>query len=356
MTGPAPATRTKFVRVLRYVPVTVWAVALLLYCIFFGLPLARGDMLAWVAVGLLAASVIRRRVGTAILDFLPFALVIVGYDNLRGLADSLGMPTHWYYPIKLDKAMFGGTLPTVWIQEHLRYRHVQWWETFVGLTYISYFVLPIATAAVLWLRSRRDYFRWVLRYVALEFFGFACFALVPTAPPWAAARCTPADVVGNPSHPACMDQRPGLANGGLTGLLHHVHEGVHPFVNRDSVRALNYFHITRADVLLKEGQSTSDLVAAMPSLHSGGIMLFSIFMWRRVNWKWRPLLAIYPLMMTFTVVYTGEHYVVDVLAGWAAAAMVSVAAVWVERWLARRKERKAVAADEAPRPAPVPAA
>ena len=32
--------------------------------------------------------------------------------------------------------------------------------------------------------------------------------------------------------------------------------------------------------------------------------------------RWRPLLIAYPLAMAFTVVYTGEHYVVDVLLGW----------------------------------------
>jgi membrane-associated phospholipid phosphatase len=353
-------TGRSLLRALRFVPAALWVAGLALYCVFYGLPLDRGTMLAWIAVGLLAAGVVRHRVGSALLDFLPFAIVIVGYDNLRGLADSLGMPTYWYYPLNIDKAMFGGTLPTVWIEEHLRYHDVQWWETIVGLTYISYFVLPFATAAVLWLRNRRDYFRWVLRYLALELTGFVCFALIPTAPPWAAARCLPAEVADHPSHPVCMDQPPGFANGGLTGLLHNVHEGVHPFVTRDSVRALNSFHITRADVLLREGQNTSDLVAAVPSLHSAGIMLFSIFMWRRVSWWWRPVLLIYPLLMTFTVVYTGEHYVFDVLTGWAAAALVSIAAVWVERWLDRRRMRKVLAAalrrpspsSSAPRPSP----
>jgi membrane-associated phospholipid phosphatase len=347
-------TAATLVRALRFAPAVLWVVGLALYCVFLGLPLDRGTMLAWLALGLLAASVARRQVRSAVFDFLPFVVVIVGYDNLRGLADSLGRPTYWYYPLNIDKWMFGGHLPTVWIQEHLRYRKVQWWETFVGLTYISYFVLPLGTAAVLWLRNRRDYFRWALRYVALEFTGFVCFALVPTAPPWAAARCLPAEVANHPSHPVCMDQPPGLAAGGLTGVLHNVHEGVHPFVTRDSVRALNYFHITRADSLVREGQNVSDLVAAVPSLHSGGILLFSIFMWRRVRWWWRPLLALYPLAMTFTVVYTGEHYIFDVLTGWAGAVLVSVIAIRVEGWLARRRRRRSGPGATAPARRPLP--
>jgi membrane-associated phospholipid phosphatase len=61
-------------------------------------------------------------------------------------------------------------------------------------------------------------------------------------------------------------------------------------------------------------------------------------MWRRVRWGWRPVLAAYPLLMTFTVVYTGEHYVIDVLAGWLAAVLVTLLAVFVERRLFRRHE------------------
>lgn len=337
MTAEPPPVRP-WLRVARRGALLSWALALTLYCVFLGLPLDRGGMLFWVGLGLVAASIGRRRVRTAILDFLPFGVVLVGYDFLRGIASTLGRPTYWYYPIDIDKKMFFGQLPTVWVQEHLRYRPLQWWEMVVGLCYVSYFVVPLVTAGLLWLRNRRDFFRWSYRYVALELVGFTSFALVPTAPPWAAARCTPADVAGHPAHPACIDQMPALAQGGLTGMLSHTHAGVHPYVVRDSVRALNFFHITRADYLLRNGQQISDLVAAVPSLHSGGIMLFSIFMWRRVRWGWRPVLAAYPLLMTFTVVYTGEHYVIDVLTGWLAAVLVTMLAVFVERRLFRQHE------------------
>jgi membrane-associated phospholipid phosphatase len=30
----------------------------------------------------------------------------------------------------------------------------------------------------------------------------------------------------------------------------------------------------------------------------------------------RPVLAVYPLAMTFALVYTGEHYAVDCVLGW----------------------------------------
>jgi membrane-associated phospholipid phosphatase len=55
-------------------------------------------------------------------------------------------------------------------------------------------------------------------------------------------------------------------------------------------------------------------VAAMPSLHMG--VTFAVFLFaRRANrWLGRIMLA-YVLLMGFSLVYMGEHYVTDVLVG-----------------------------------------
>jgi membrane-associated phospholipid phosphatase len=59
-----------------------------------------------------------------------------------------------------------------------------------------------------------------------------------------------------------------------------------------------------------------NLVAAIPSLHAGLTAAVAAFLWTRVARKWRPLLVAYVLVMAFTLVYTAEHYVVDILLGW----------------------------------------
>jgi membrane-associated phospholipid phosphatase len=55
-------------------------------------------------------------------------------------------------------------------------------------------------------------------------------------------------------------------------------------------------------------------------------MMLALFFWSRARWWVRALLVTYAVAMGLTLVYTGEHYVVDVLVGWAYAA-VSVLAV-----------------------------
>ena len=68
-------------------------------------------------------------------------------------------------------------------------------------------------------------------------------------------------------------------------------------------------------------------VAAMPSLHAAFPLMLLLFFWSAGRWV-RLGLGLYTLAMAFTLVYGGEHFVADILAGWAMAlgvhALVSV--------------------------------
>ncbi len=44
--------------------------------------------------------------------------------------------------------------------------------------------------------------------------------------------------------------------------------------------------------------------------------------------------------MSFTLVYTGEHYVADVLLGWIYALATYLAVTRIRAWLARRKQAR----------------
>jgi hypothetical protein len=302
-----------------------------------GIPFDREGLLLWIAIGLGVASIGRhpKWLLWVALDFLPFALVLIAYDYLRGLSDKLGMPTWWYPQVDVDKFLFAGHEPTIWLQEHLKHPDVRWYDVLVTLCYCSFFFLPYITAGVLWLRSRADFYRWSLRFVGLSFLGFALFALIPAAPPWAAARCTRYDLGGHPRDPTCMfyDNHAG----GILGVMTSSQPGANPWIERISTRGLSELHLSVARSLLDKGQGTVDPVAAVPSLHLGGTVLFVIFMWPRVSRWWRPVLVAYPIAMTFSLTYSAEHYVADCLAGALAAVVISVAANRFERWRKRSR-------------------
>lgn len=329
-----------FVRGLRWFAVAIWICLFSEYIYERGIPYFRSDLLMFLAMGVFAASIGKRNMFFVVLDFFPLALVLILYDQLRGISDSLGFPTLWHPQVDFDRAMFFGHEPTVWLQSHIEYPQVQWWEAFVALCYVSFFFLPYVTAAVLWLRSRTDFYRWSLRFVALSFLGFTFFALTPSAPPWAAAVCTAKQVANHPYDPYCMANDPmAVPGGGILGQMHQTHVGAYPVVERLVGRGFADLHLSFASALIKAGQGGVDAVAAIPSLHAGGIMLFTIFMWNRLSKWWRPFLVFYPIFMVFTLVYTAEHYVFDCLLGWLAAAFVCVVANAIERLIRKHRRR-----------------
>jgi membrane-associated phospholipid phosphatase len=333
-----PPARHPAVRWIGWAAIAVWLVALVVQLNVAGVPLDRQGVLAWIAAGLLAFSIGRRPLWTVIVDWLPFAAVLIIYDYARGMSESVGLPVLWQQPVDVDRFLGGGTVPTVWLQEHLKLGHSTWWEAVVSLTYVSFFLVPYLVAGVLWLRSRSAFHQWALRFVTMSFLGVVCFVLLPAAPPWAAAACRPVDVQGGPSNPACMYFSPRyIGSHSLLGAMHTSHPGATPWVERLSGRGWSTLHIPVARQLLDEGQKTVDLVAAMPSLHAGCTLLFVLFIWRRVNRWWRPLLVAYPLLMAFTLIYSAEHYLVDVLAGWVMAVFVHLGFNRLER---RRKRAR----------------
>ncbi len=341
-------------RGVRWASELIWVVGSALSFYYEGVPFDRSGLLLWIALGLVAASIGRRATWTVVVDLLPLAAVLIAYDYLRGVSETLGMPTWWYPQAEVDRVLFVGRIPTVWLQERLRHADVRWYDVLACLCYISFFFLPYVTAGALWLRSRADFYRWSLRFVSLSFVGFVLFALFPTAPPWAASQCTPAQVATHPDNPPCLNAGPGpVADGGLLGQLHHTPAGAPRWIERIPLRGFDELHLGVARSLLAEGQQVVDQVAAVPSLHAGGTMLFVLFMWRRVRTWCKPLLVGYPILMAFSLTYSGEHYVSDQLAGWLCAVLVFLAAERVERrWAQRRRRTRLPAADTLESPSP----
>lgn len=334
---PPDRSQRRILRRLRWAAVAAYLLAFGYSAATTGVPVDREALVLWVCLGLAVACIGRRpvRVVWLAVDFVPFVLVLVAYDYLRGMADTAGMPTWWHPQIEVDKLLFFGQVPTVWLQEHLKHDRpagLRWYDVVVALTYYSFFFLPYVTAGVLWLRRRADFYGWTLRFVALSFVCFLFFLLVPAAPPWAAAHCTAAEVAAHPHAVACMYTTGVPPPGALLGEFHLTQPGANPWVERIAGDGLHPLHLGIAQELWTKGFVRADPVAAVPSLHLGATVLFCLFLWGRVDATWRPLLVIYPMVMMFSLAYGGEHYVSDGIAGALAA--------WLVHALANRFERR----------------
>jgi hypothetical protein len=342
-------SRDRRLTLARRVAITTWILVVAYRSVTDGLAFNRELLLLYIATGLIAASIGRGRTAFAVLrDWLPFALVLLLYDLSRGAATLLGAPTLWRFQPDADRWLFFGTVPTVWLQERLKLPQPPWWEVIISGIYMSFFVLPYVVAGVLWLHNRSDWAAFIRRFVALSFAALVVYIVMPAAPPWAAARCTPADIAAGPSDPHCMYRSSaGVPDGGLLGAMRTSLPGAHQFVERISTRGWGTLHLQSAGALVNSGQASVNLVAAIPSLHAALTAMISIFLWRRVRRGWRPLLVAYPLAMAFVLVYSAEHFVVDILLGWALAAIVSLVFGLFDAWWSRRRRSKSALADAA---------
>ncbi|QGS26793.1 phosphatase PAP2 family protein [Gordonia bronchialis] len=323
----------------RRIAIGAWILLIVGEFLLEGLAVDRTSLIILMCLGLLANCIGRRKMITVIVDWLPFALILILYDLVRNFAQAINMPTHWHLAVDVDHWMFGVN-PTVWLQSHLKEPTAPWWEVIVSIVYMSFFIIPYAVAGVLWLRDRTAWRRYAACFVATSFLGLIGYTMVPAAPPWAAAKCTAADVVDYPRDPACMYQEAGPVEGNLLGDVEPTHPGAAPYVERISSRGWNFLGIAMASSLVEVGQGKSNLVAAIPSLHAGLSMLLALFMWPRVKALGKTLFMAYPLAMAFALVYTAEHYVFDILLGWGLAAIVIAAYHVIDRtWLIPRRER-----------------
>jgi hypothetical protein len=283
----------------RRVALVLYFAGLVVWSYDYGIPVQRELVILWTLGALACVSIGRhpRQILQLAVDWLPMVIVLGAYDFTRGAADSLGIGVHYHPMIDFDKALFFGEVPTEWLQAHLYDPEVlSAWNVVFTLVYTSYFIVPFALAGYLWARERVEYLRFVKRLVTLALAGLTTYILFPAAPPWLASEM---------------------------GLLHHV--------ERTTSKGWEVIGVGTAG-LFSEGQKTVNLVAAVPSLHSGFCMLVALFLWPRVKRRaLRPLLLLYPLAMGVTLMATGEHYFFDVALGWAYAGAVMAGWGWWER-------------------------
>lgn len=247
----------------------------------------------------------------------PFIAVILVYESFRGIADQLNSHINYYLAPDIDKFLFG-QLPTTSLQHLMWSSHVRWYDVALYIPYMIFFLAPILLAILIW--KTRDYYYWrmVCAYSVLFYASFLTFLLMPTAPPWMAAQ-------------------------------HHV---IQPIVRISSYvwSSLGIHNFPSV-----YNHLSPNPVAAFPSLHSGASTLFSIIIFRLYGWRWGLVSLIYPLSIYLGVVYEGEHYAADVIAG----IIYAFVSVWLGEkyvyrglgWLAKKIKSYSSSTKSASRPA-----
>jgi membrane-associated phospholipid phosphatase len=207
---------------------------------------------------------------------IPVSLLLI-YDYLRGALPHLAEKPHVTPMITFSRALTG----RVWIrtlQMNLYTGKTSWYDYFLSSLYISHFIIPMITAFYFWMTSRdlfRSYFSCL---ILVSYMALITFVLFPTMPPWLAGD-----------------------NGYIKPLEDILNQTIIYFPQPLSLPTV-YRYID------------DNLVAAVPSLHAAYATLTLIFLSRRFK-KFIPLFLIYFLSLCFSLMYLGQHYLLDIVIG-----------------------------------------
>ncbi len=179
-------------------------------------------------------------------------------------------------PIDFDRALFG-VVPTVFLQRWLHPTPaLHWYDLPLAALHGSHFLAFLVVGLAVWVWRPIAFRGYALAVLLTSYAGLVGYFLFPTAPPWMASL-----------------------EGALPPLTRVLH----------TVESL---HVPRFLVL---GLDTNP-VAAMPSLHAA----FSVTVVLGLGLVSRPLAWIgmaYLVTVALALVYGAEHYVADLLAGYA---------------------------------------
>jgi PAP2 superfamily len=273
----------------------------LLYSIVtWGIPVDRIAVLLWMLAAFVAASIGRTRddVAQMMRDWMILVAIYMAYDYSRGTADQWGIGVNYTLLRDIDRFLFFGNDPGVWLQQKLLRSDPRWYDVGGAIVYMLHFVMPVVPLAALRVRQRDEWLRYVRRFSLSLAVAVSVFIMFPAAPPWMSAE-----------------------------------KGYFPPVQRITGRGWWELNLKTVSRTLDRGAAVLNAVAAMPSLHAGLALLASLWFTRNSR-RWVRIASFaYPIAMSTALVYFGEHYVIDCLAGF-----LVVGASWiaVDKWETKR--------------------
>jgi hypothetical protein len=246
------------------------------------LPKPVTSALAWQAPIAFAWALPRTRARDAAIYALQMWAYVAHYEMPNDEPDGLLKRVRVKYPIKVDRAIGLGTAPTIRLQHALgRPRHVRAHDKFLSGIHWSWFFIPHGSIAYILLCHRPQFERSAAQMAAVFDLGLLGYWLVPTAPPWWAGSN------GHMPHVRRIMVETGKQVWGRHWEPLYDSLGTNPFAAMPSLHFAT--SVMAAHVLADTGRTAGAL-----------------------GWAYAGTLG-------FALVYLGEHYVADLIAGGALA-------------------------------------
>ncbi|MBX2900289.1 MAG: inositol phosphorylceramide synthase [Cyclobacteriaceae bacterium] len=244
-------------------------------------------ILAFIFVSLYLASPLSRKF---ILGFSVFIVFWIIFDYMKAFPNYQFADVNIQSLYRAERSLFGISIgnTTLTPNEYWESNHSPFLDVMSGFFYLCWVPVPLMFAFLLFLRNRNLFLQFSLTFLLVNLIGFVIYYLYPAAPPWFVQHHGFDFIANTPGNTA------GLAR-------------------FDEFFNISLFHSMYA--------KSSNVFAAMPSLHSAyPLIVFYYGLKAELGWI-NLLFAIIIIGIWFAAVYTGHHYVLDVLAGIACASI-----------------------------------
>lgn len=224
-----------------------------------------------------------RKLAVALLPFIVFG---ISYDWMRVYPNYRVNPIDVQGLYEAEKSLFGVSqggevlIPC----EYFALHHCTIADFFAGIFYLCWVPVPIAFGVWLYLKGERaTYLRFALVFLFVNLIGFAGYYIHPAAPPWYAMNYGFEPMLDTP--------------GNVAGLGRF-----------DDLMGCSVFHSIYG--------RNANVFAAVPSLHAAYMVVALAYavMGRCKRW----LIGLFAFIMVgiwWTAVYSGHHYLIDVMLG-----------------------------------------
>ena len=274
----------------------IYAIAIVIFCVEYSI--IPGP--EFLVLGILFYTSYNQRTWRALKDWLPFVTVFISYEIMYSFVGTISLYNLHSGPHNFEMQLFG-QLPSLVLQQSFRFPVLDYMgAVFYGI----YFFVPTVFAYIVWKKSPKNYWKYIVAFGVLTYAALITFLFYPVAPPWY--------------------QFNSIFTSSYSG----------PVVERVLVSSVDVnlgipVYKTLFDFL------GGNLFAAFTSMHSA--MPWLVFLFALKIWKWKslPVLMI-PVGTWFSAVYLGEHYFVDVLGGIAYATLAFVAVEMLLPLLSKR--------------------
>jgi len=220
-----------------------------------------------------------------ILGFSVFIIFWIVYDSMRLVPNYKVSTVHIKEPYDFEKKLFGILLngQQVTPNEYFAQINNRFLDFLAGFFYLNWMPVPIGFGIYLFVKDKYLFLKYAMAFLFVNLIGFTIYYLYPAAPPWYV------ELYGFDLHIGVPGNRAGL---------------------------IRFDNLVGVPVFANIYNKNANVLAAMPSLHSAYPVIVLYFAIKKgVSLTAKILFSAFMFGIWFAAVYSGHHYLIDVLAG-----------------------------------------